>query len=59
MIAKTFTIELDIGPSYLFCRLVTDRETKARRRGRSKRLYGYCRRRTEIPESGPSNRAAS
>ena len=50
----TFTIELDIGLSFLLQaalpQLVTDRETKTHRRGRSKRTYRRCRRRTEIPE---------
>ena len=55
MIAMKFTIELDIGLSFLvqaaLPQLVTDRETKTHRRGRSKRSYGHCRRRTEIPEA--------
>ena len=55
MIAMKFTIELDIGLSFLLQaalpQLVTDRETKTHRRGRSKRSYGHCRRRTEIPEA--------
>ena len=55
MIAMKFTIELDIGLSFLLQaalpQLVTDRETKTHRRGRSKRSYGRCRRRTEIPEA--------
>src|SRR2546421_9815175 len=58
MIAMKFTIELDIGLSFLLQaalpQLVTDRETKPHRRGRSKRSYGHCRRRTEIPEAEPS-----
>jgi hypothetical protein len=57
MIAMKFTIELDIGLSFLLRaapQLVTDRETKTHRRGRSKRSYGHCRRRTEIPEAEPS-----
>src|SRR5439155_20007253 len=58
MIAMKFTIELDIGLSFLLQaalpQLVTDRETKTHRRGRSKRSYGHCRRRTEIPEAEPS-----
>jgi hypothetical protein len=45
MIAKKFTIELDIGLSFLLQaarpQLVTDRETKTHRRGRSKRSYGH------------------
>ena len=57
MIAMKFTIELDIGLSFLLQaalpQLVTDRETKTHRRGRSKRSYGHCRRRTEIPEAEP------
>ena len=57
MIAMKFTIELDIGLSFLLqpalAQLVTDRETKTHRRGRSKRSYGHCRRRTEIPEAEP------
>ena len=57
MIAMKFTIELDIGLSLLLQaalpQLVTDRETKTHRRGRSKRSYGHCRRRTEIPEAEP------
>ena len=55
MIAMKFTIELDIGLSFLLQaalpQLVTDREKKTHRRGRSKRSYGHCRRRTEIPEA--------
>jgi hypothetical protein len=58
MIVMTFTIELDIGLSCLLQtalpQLVTDRETKTHRRGRSKRSYGHCRRRTEIPEAEPA-----
>jgi hypothetical protein len=58
MIAMKFTIELDIGLSFLLQaalpQLVTDRETKTHRRGRSKRSYGHCRRRIEIPEAEPS-----
>jgi hypothetical protein len=50
-----FTIELDIALSFLLQaalpQLVIDRETKTHRRGRSKRSYGHCRRRTEIPEA--------
>jgi len=46
MIAMKFTIELDIGLSFLLQaalpQLVTDRETKTHRRGRSKRSYGHC-----------------
>jgi hypothetical protein len=57
MIAMKFTIEPDIGLSFLLQaalpQLVTDRETKTHRRGRAKRSYGHCRRRTEIPEAGP------
>ena len=57
MIAMKFTIELDIGLSVLLQaalpQLVTDRETKTHRRGQSKRSYGHCRRRTEIPEAEP------
>jgi hypothetical protein len=55
MIALKFTIELDIGLSFLLQaalpQLVTDRETKTHRRGRSKRSYGHCSRRTAIPEA--------
>ncbi len=55
MIAMKFTIELDIELSVLLQaalpQLVTDRETKTHRGGRSKRSYGHCRRRTEIPEA--------
>jgi hypothetical protein len=55
MNAMKFTIELDIGLSFLLQaalpQLVTDRETKTHRRGRSQRSYGHCRRRTEIPEA--------
>jgi hypothetical protein len=55
MIAMKFTIELEIGFSFLLqaalAQLVTDRETKTHRRGRSKRSYGHCRHRTEIPEA--------
>ncbi len=55
MIAMKFTIELDIRLSVLLQaalpKLVTDRATKTHRHGRSKRLYGHCRRRTEIPEA--------
>jgi hypothetical protein len=43
MIAVKFTIELDIGLSFLLQaalpRLVTDRETKTHRRGRSQRCF--------------------
>ncbi|MDQ3826235.1 MAG: hypothetical protein M3325_11055, partial [Actinomycetota bacterium] len=57
MIATKFTIELDIGLSFLLQaalpQLVTDRDTKTHRRGESKRWYGHCRRRTEIPEAEP------
>ena len=57
MIVIKFTLELDIGLSLLLqaalSQLVTDRETKTHRRGRSKRSYGQCRRRTEIPEAEP------
>ena len=57
MIAMKFTIELDIGLSVLLHaalpQLVTDRETKTHRRGRSKRSHGHCRRRTEISEAEP------
>src|SRR2546421_3735451 len=57
MIAMKFTIELDIGLSFFLQaalpQLVTDRATKTHRRGRSKRSYGHCRRRTEIPEAEP------
>jgi hypothetical protein len=63
MIAMKFTIELDIGLSFLLQaalpQLVTDRETKTHRRGRSKRSYGHCRRRTEIPEAEPSPAAVA
>jgi hypothetical protein len=51
-----FTIELKIGLLPLQAalpQLVTDRETKTHRRGRSKRSYGHCQRRTEIPEAEP------
>jgi hypothetical protein len=52
MIAMKFTIELDIGLSFLLQaalpQLVTDRVTKTHRRGRPKRSYGLCRRRTEL-----------
>src|SRR2546421_9776822 len=55
MIAMKFTIELDVGLSFLLQaalpQLVTDRETKTHRRGRYQRSYGHCRRRTEIPEA--------
>jgi hypothetical protein len=58
MIAMKFTIELDIGLSFLLQaalpQLVTDRETKTHRRRRAKRSYGHCRRRTEIPEAEPT-----
>src|SRR5664280_387678 len=61
MIAMKFTIELDIGLSFLMQaalpQLVADRETNTHRRGRSKRSYGHCRRRTEIP-SGSATGAA-
>jgi len=50
MIAMKFTIELDIGLSFLqqaaLPQLVTHRETKTHRRGRSKRA---CRRGPERP----------
>src|SRR5688500_19263053 len=47
MIVMTFTIELDIGRSFLLQHETTHR------RGRSKRSYGHCRRRNEIPEAEP------
>jgi len=57
MIMMTFTIELDIELSYLLQsalpQLVTDHGTKTHRRGPSKRSYGHCRGRTEIPEANP------
>jgi len=57
MIAMKLTIELDIGlsfrPQAALPQLVTDRETKTHRCGRSKRSFGHCRRRTEIPEAEP------
>jgi hypothetical protein len=56
MTVMTFTIELEIGLSFLLqaaLPLVTDRETRTHRRGRSQRSYGHCRRRTEIPEAEP------
>jgi hypothetical protein len=61
MIVTTFTIELDIGLTYL-CSLALPlasdrRETKTHRRGPSKRSYGHCRRRTEIPEAECSRHA--
>ena len=47
MIAMKITIERDIGLSVLLQaalpQLVTDRETKTHRRGRSKGLYGHRR----------------
>jgi hypothetical protein len=53
-----FTMELDIGLSFLLQaalpQLVTDRETKTHRRGRSTRSYGHRRRRIEIPKAEPS-----
>ena len=60
MIAMKVTIERDIGPSVVpqaaLPQLVTNRETKTHRRGRSKRSYGRCRRRTEIPEAEPQSK---
>jgi hypothetical protein len=57
MIAMKFTIELGIGLSVLLQaalpQLVTDRDKKTHRRGQSKRSYGHCRRRTEIPQAQP------
>jgi hypothetical protein len=57
MIAMKFTIELDIGLSFplqaALPQLVTDRETKTHRRGRSKRSYGHCRRRTGSRRRNP------
>jgi hypothetical protein len=57
MIAMKFTIEPDIGLSFLLQaappQLMTDRQTKTHRRGRSKRSYGHGRRRTEIQERNP------
>jgi hypothetical protein len=50
------TLRLDIGLSLLLrcvSPLVTDRETRTHRRGRSKRSYGHCRRRTDISEAEP------
>jgi hypothetical protein len=52
MIVLTFTIEL----SSLCHEPVTDHQTQTRRRGRSKRWYGHCRRRTEVPEAGRAAR---
>jgi len=52
MIVTTSAFRLGIGPSFLLrCALplVTDRESRTHRRGRSQRSYGRCRRRTEIP----------
>jgi hypothetical protein len=58
MITTTFTIELDIGLSYLLrsaLPLASDRSRDENSSsGRSKRSYGHCRRRTENPEAGPS-----
>jgi hypothetical protein len=55
MIAMKFTVELDSGLSFLLQaalpQLVTDRETKTHRRGRSQRAIAW--RRTEIPEAEP------
>jgi hypothetical protein len=60
MIAMKSTIELDIGLSFLLQvalpQLATERQTKTHRRGRSKRSYGHCRRRTEIPEADSHRR---
>jgi hypothetical protein len=57
MIAMKFTIELEIGLSFLLRsalpQLVTDRATNTHRRGRSKRSYGHCRRRTETRKRNP------
>jgi hypothetical protein len=55
MIVMTFTIELDTGLSHLLqsaLPLANDRSRDhTHRRGQSKRSYGHCRRRTEIPEA--------
>ena len=52
MIVMTFTIEFDIPLSYLLQPLASDRSRDhTHRRGRSRRSYGHCRRRTEIPEA--------
>ena len=57
MIVMTFTIELDIGLFYLLqsaLPLASDRSRDADSSSwRSKRSYGHCRRRTEIPEAEP------
>jgi hypothetical protein len=56
MIVMKSAFRLDIGLSFLqqcALPLVTDRETRTHRRGRSQRSYGHCRRRTEIPEAEP------
>jgi hypothetical protein len=52
MIVMTFTIEFDIPLSYLLQPLASDRSRdNTHRRGPSRRSYGHCRRRTEIPEA--------
>jgi hypothetical protein len=56
MIVMKSAFGLDIGLSFVLqsaLPLVTDRETRTHRRGRSQRSYGHCRRRTEIPEAEP------
>jgi hypothetical protein len=55
MIAMTFTLELDTGLSYLLLSALPLARNRSRdnthRRGRCKRSYGHCRRRTEIPQA--------
>jgi hypothetical protein len=52
VLAMKFPSELDVGLSFFLQvalpQLVTDRETKTHRRGRSKRSYGHGERRTEM-----------
>jgi len=60
MIAMKFTIELDIGLSFLqqaaLPQLLTDRDTKTHRRGRSKRSYGREGRGRRAPRPGRAAR---
>jgi hypothetical protein len=60
MIAMTFTIERDIGRSFPLQSALPLASGRPRdnihRRWGSKRSYGRCRRRTEIPEAEPSTR---
>ncbi len=58
MIAMKFTVELDIGLSFLLQAALPQPSDRSRDENSSswavhKRSYGHCRRRTEIPEAEP------